>query len=61
MKEKTNLEGTISINTKGVGFFDIVDPKSGDEESIEIQPKDVNRALHGDIVEISVTGEIIKN
>ncbi len=61
MTEKTTLEGPISINTKGVGFFDIVDPKGGDKESIEIQPKEVNRALHGDTVEISVTGEIIKN
>ncbi len=54
-KNKT-LTGPISINTKGVGFFDI-----DDKDSIEIQPQYVNRAFHGDTVEISLTGEKIKN
>lgn len=58
MKETTKsktLTGPISINTKGVGFFDIPD-----KDSIEIQPQYINRAFHGDTVEISLTGEKIK-
>ncbi len=59
--KKAVLQGPISINTKGVGFFDLDpnDKKRG--ESIEIQPQFVNRALHGDIVEVVLTGEKIKN
>jgi len=53
-KEKV-LVGPISINTKGVGFFDIID-----KDSIEIQPQYVNRAFHGDTVEISLIGKKIK-
>jgi len=56
MKEES-LVGPISINTKGVGFFDI----EGREDSIEIQPQFINRALHGDTVEITLLGEKIKN
>lgn len=55
--KKEELTGPIAITTKGVGFFDI----EGREDSIEIQPQYVNRAFHGDIVEISLTGEKIKN
>ena len=58
MKDKTFV-GPISINTKGVGFFDIDPDQRG--TSIEIQPQFVNRAFHGDTVEISLTGEKIKN
>lgn len=56
MKEELFV-GPISINSKGVGFFDI----DGHEDSIEIQPQYVNRAFHGDIVEIQVTKEKIRN
>jgi ribonuclease R len=60
MKPK-NFEGPISINSKGVGFFD-PNPENKDKaESIEIQPENVNRALHGDIVLISLLGKKIKN
>ena len=62
--EKGSLVGAISINTKGVGFFDIDLPDGkagGRENSIEIQPQNINRAFHGDTVEISLTGEKIKN
>ncbi|KKR34972.1 MAG: ribonuclease R [Candidatus Zambryskibacteria bacterium RIFOXYD1_FULL_40_13] len=55
-KNKKTLVGPISINTKGVGFFDILD-----KDSIEIQPEFVHRAFHGDTVEISLTGKKIKN
>lgn len=55
MVKKKVLVGPISINTKGVGFFDILD-----KDSIEIQPQYINRAFHGDIVEISKTGKKIK-
>ncbi len=68
-KQITNktLIGPISINTKGVGFFDIpttIQGKQGgtsDKNSIEIQPQYINRAFPGDIVEISLTGEKIRN
>lgn len=60
MKDKT-FEGPISINSKGVGFFD-PNPENKDKaESIEIQPENVNRALPGDIVVISLLGKKIKN
>ncbi len=59
--KKSVLQGPISINSKGVGFFDIdpEDKKRG--ESIEIQPEFVNRAFHGDIVEVTLLGKKIKN
>ncbi len=56
MKEELFV-GPISINSKGVGFFDIEDR----EDSIEIQPQYVNRAFHGDIVQIETTKEKIRN
>lgn len=57
MRKKQTFEGLISINTKGVGFFDILDR----EDSIEIQPEYVNRAFPGDTVEVELTGQRIKN
>ena len=59
MKKKV-FTGPISINTKGVGFFDIDPDDKKREASIEIQPQYVNRAFHGDTVEITLTGENIK-
>jgi len=56
MKEELFV-GPISINTKGVGFFDIEDR----DDSIEIQPQYTNRAFHGDIVQIVLTVEKIRN
>ena len=52
MKEE-KLVGPISINTKGVGFFDKDPNEKNRADSIEIQPINVNRALHGDTVEIA--------
>lgn len=60
MKEKT-LVGPISINMKGVGFFDPNPEEKNRENNIEIQPQFINRALHGDIVEIAITGEKIRD
>lgn len=60
MKEE-KLVGPISINTKGVGFFDKDPNEKNRAESIEVQPININRALHGDIVEVVLTGEKIKN
>ena len=64
-KEGGALIGTISVNTKGVGFFDIeTEGKSRSQvraDSIEIQPEHLGRAFHGDIVEISFLGQKIKN
>jgi ribonuclease R len=64
MKKKT-LVGPISINTKGVGFFELEDKKEtkkgAKKDSIEIQKENINRAFPGDTVEISLTGQKIKN
>ena len=62
-KHKTTktLEGSIAINTKGVGFFDIGEKRGASKVSIEIQPKNVNRAFNGDIVLISLLDRKIKN
>ncbi len=57
----STLKGPISINTKGVGFFDPNPEDKDRSNNIEIQPENINRALHGDTVEISLTGEKIKN
>lgn len=62
---KKTLTGPISVNTKGVGFFD-PDPTERNREkqrenSIEIQPENLNRAFPGDTVEISLLGKKIKN
>ena len=60
MSKKT-FTGAISINTKGVGFFD-PDPEKRDRAtSIEIQPEKIGRAFHGDIVEIELMGQRLKN
>lgn len=62
---KKIFEGPISINTKGVGFFDPNPAEPGKKQdrtqSIEIQPENVNRALPGDTVVISLLGQKIKN
>lgn len=64
MKPKT-LEGPISINTKGVGFFDPNPLENGKKKdrnlSIEIQPENINRALPGDTVVISLLGQKLRN
>jgi len=51
--DNRQLTGTISINTKGVGFFDI--PET--ERTLEIQPENLNRAFHGDMVEVISLGK----
>ncbi len=61
----SSYSGPISVNTKGVGFFDR-DPigktkEKNREDSIEIQPQYINKAFHGDIVEVELTGEKIRN
>lgn len=59
-KAKTFI-GPISINTKGVGFFDLDPEKKDRSSSIEIQPENVSRAFHGDIIEVELLGQKIKN
>ena len=61
MEKTKTFTGPISINTKGVGFFDLDPNDKNKKDSVEIQPQFVNRALHGDTVEIILTGEKIKN
>ena len=64
-KKMTNkLEGVISITSKGTGYLKALDYK----DDIEISFKDLNTALHGDIVEVilhpkkqgRLTGEVSK-
>ncbi len=60
---KKTFTGPIIVSAKGVGFFDIDLPaQAGGQkpDSIEIQPQNLSRAFHGDIVEVSLTGEKIK-
>ena len=52
--EQKRLIGTISINSKGIGFVAI----EGFKEDILIEEKHLNTALHGDSVEIVVQPEI---
>ena len=59
--EKAPLIGPISINSKGVGFFDLNPELKNKGDSIEIQPQNVNRAFHGDTVEVVLLGQKIKN
>jgi ribonuclease R len=59
MKQKT-YEGIISINTKGVGFFDPNPLKKDRAGVIEIQPENLNRAFPGDTVVVSLLGQKIK-
>ncbi|MCX6701828.1 MAG: ribonuclease R [Candidatus Zambryskibacteria bacterium] len=62
VEKRKALIGPISINTKGVGFFDLpVQAGTPNKDSIEIQPQYINRAFNGDIVEISKTGKKIRN
>ena len=63
---RNKLQGIISISAKGTGYVTISDNK--DVEDIEIDFKDLNTALHGDLVEISLnpkdrnrqTGKVLK-
>lgn len=59
--EKAPLIGPISINAKGVGFFDLNPEIKDRSNSIEIQPQNINRAFHGDTVEVILLGQKIKN
>ncbi|MCM2339115.1 MAG: ribonuclease R [Burkholderiales bacterium] len=66
-EKKKKLEGTISITAKGTGYVRLTNEiKSNEKEDIEVNFKDLNTALHGDIVQIKlhqrknkrVTGEV---
>ncbi len=66
MGEKKNNEkvliGPISVNSKGVGFFDLLDEnKKTVGKSLEIQPEKLNRAFTGDIVEVRAMGKKVRN
>ncbi|HEV7423733.1 MAG TPA: ribonuclease R [Candidatus Paceibacterota bacterium] len=49
--QKNRLEGIISISSKGTGYVAIGDQKNKGEDP-EIDFRDLNTALHGDLVEI---------
>ncbi len=63
MKKVEKFIGPISVNTKGVGFFNVSDAQGKiiKEAVIEIQPANLNKSLPGDKVEVVLTGEKIKN
>jgi ribonuclease R len=46
----SKLEGSISISSKGSGYVKI----AGQKNDIEIDSRDLNTALHGDIVEVTL-------
>jgi exoribonuclease R len=50
-----NVEGTIRITSKGVGYVEI----EGMKEDIEIDPAFLNTALHNDRVEITLHSKIV--
>jgi len=54
MKKTNKKEGVLRITAKGIGFVDVDDY----EESIEIDPADLNTGLHMDRVEILLHPEI---
>ncbi len=51
------IAGTIRLNSKGVGFVDSAPQEEGQEKprSIEIQPENMNTAMHLDTVEVAIT------
>ncbi|MES2213450.1 MAG: ribonuclease R [Patescibacteria group bacterium] len=61
--------GPLSVNTKGIGFFLIPDEngefkprdKQTDADTLEIQPENILKAFHGDVVEAVATGEKFYN
>lgn len=53
MKSKT-LIGTISVNTRGVGYVRILNEKDND---IEVAHEDLATALHGDTVSVKLKGK----
>ena len=63
------LTGPISVNSKGVGFFDlpgadgkpVKNQSKSERESLEIQPEFLNRAFAGDIVEVRATGKKVRD
>lgn len=55
MNKKT-FTGPISINSKGIGFFNI--PET--DKTLEIQSEHLNRAFHGDIVTVKNLNKKIK-
>ena len=66
-KTEKVLTGPISVNSKGVGFFDLLDEngkvieKNGQRQSLEIQPENLRRAFAGDVVEVRATGRMAWN
>lgn len=53
-----SLEGIIKISTKGVGYVDPPSDKKARSESIEIATADLNTALPGDLVLVSLYPQI---
>lgn len=47
------ITGTISVNLKGKGFIDLEDS----DKSVQIPPEAMGNAIHGDTVEVEITGE----
>ena len=56
-KGQKSYSGPISINSKGVGFFNI--PET--DKTLEIENVNLNKALNGDLVKIIPTGKKIRD
>ncbi len=61
--QETTVQGTIAINSKGVGFVSLakVGEKRDRDEDIMVQTESLNTALHGDTVEVEILKEKIFN
>ena len=53
-KAQNSITGVIRISLKGTGFVRQADPKL---DSVEIDYNDLNTALHGDTVKVTITGK----
>ena len=60
-KQKETYTGPISVNSKGFGFFTILESEKGPERTLEVQPENLARAFPGDIVEVQPTGQKVRD
>ena len=58
--KKEIFTGTISVNSKGVGYLNILAEKKSDERTLEIQTENLLRAFPGDTVEVVSLGNKIR-
>ena len=51
--DTSNIEGTIRVTGKGVGYFSV----EGQEQDFEVQPENLNTALNRDKVKLEILGK----